>query len=75
MKKKCFVLHEEVIYVFHERKYIPKIEKLSFYLADVKVLGSMKYGKTINDYLHDSASKNNIKLKEYCASNSFKQPV
>ena len=50
MAKKCFVLHEEVIDVFHEFFYIPTIEKLSFHLAHVRIIGSMECGKTINDF-------------------------
>ena len=66
MIQKCFVLREEVIYVFHENKYIPTIEKLSFSLVHVKIIGSMECGKTKNDYLHDNASNNFIKLiKDY----------
>ena len=41
-----FVLHEEVIDVFHEKNYIPTIEKLSFNLACVRILGSMECGRT-----------------------------
>ena len=29
--KKCFVLHKKVIDDFHEKNYIPTIEKLSFH--------------------------------------------
>ena len=32
MANKCFVLHEEVIYDFHEKYYIPTIEKCHFIL-------------------------------------------
>ena len=42
--------------------YIPTIEKLSFNLVRVRILGSMEYGKTRNDCFNDNASKNNIKL-------------
>ena len=41
MVKKCYVLHEEVIDVFHEKFYIPKIEKLSFHIAHVRIIGYM----------------------------------
>ena len=57
MVKKHFVIHEEVIDVFHEKSYIPKIEKLSFYLTHVKILGSMEYGNTRYDYFRDNALK------------------
>ena len=50
MEKICFVFHEEVIDVFHQKK-IPTIEKLSFHLAHVMILGSMEYGKIRNDCL------------------------
>ena len=56
MVKKCFVLHEEVIDVFHE-KIITTIEKLSFHLAHVRIIGSMEYEKTINYCLRANASK------------------
>ena len=31
------------------------MEKLSFRLSHVRILGSMEYGKTRNDCLHDNA--------------------
>ena len=64
MAKKCLVLHEEVIDVFHEKYYIPAIEKLSFNLAHVRLIGSMECGKTRNIFFRPNA---NIykKLKEY----------
>ena len=55
MVKKYFVLHEEVIDVFCEKIYIPTIEKLSFHLAHVRIIGSIECGKTINDYFRDNA--------------------
>ena len=63
MAKKCVVLHEEVIDVFYEKYYIPTIEILSFNLAHVRILGSMEFGKTRNDYFHGNALKKNTKLK------------
>ena len=39
--RKCFVIYDEVIDVFHEKYYIPTIEKLQFHLAHVQILGSM----------------------------------
>ena len=45
MANKCFVLHEEVIDVFHEKNYITTIEKLSINLAHVRIIGSMEFGK------------------------------
>ena len=65
MAKKCSVLHEEVIDVFNEKIYIPTIEKLSFHVSYVRIIGSMVLGKTRNDSFHDNASKINIKLKKY----------
>ena len=50
MVKKCFVLHKEVIGVFYEKFYIPTIEKLSFHLANIRILGSMECGKTRNGF-------------------------
>ena len=41
MVKKCSVLHEEVIDVFHKIYYIPTIEQSSFHLAHVRIIGSM----------------------------------
>ena len=70
-----FVLHEEVIYVFYEFFYIPTTGKLSFHLAHVRILGSMKFGKTRNGCFHANASKNNIKLNNIMQENSAKQPV
>ena len=55
MVKKCIFLHEEAIYIFHGRYYIPTIEKLVFNLAHIRILGSMEFGKTRNDCFHDNA--------------------
>ena len=52
--KKYFVLHEEFIDVFHEKCYIPTIEKLSFHLARVRILGS-KCGKTRDYFYRENA--------------------
>ena len=41
MVNKFFVIHEEVIDVFHNKVYIPTIEKFSFYITHVRILGSM----------------------------------
>ena len=56
MVKKCFVLHEEVIDVFNEKSYIPIIEKLSFHLYHIRIIGSMECGRSRNDCLHANAS-------------------
>ena len=50
MANKCFVFHEEVIDVFHNKFYIPTREKLSFFLSHVSIIGSMECGRTRNDY-------------------------
>ena len=63
MAKKYFVLHEEVIDVVHTNIYIPTIEKLSFNLVHVRIIGSMECGKTRNDF-HDNASTHIYKVKE-----------
>ena len=57
MVKKCFVLYGEVIDVFCEKFYIPTIEKLSFHLDHVSILGSMKFGKTKNDCFRENSWK------------------
>ena len=67
MGKKWFVLHEEVIDIFHENFHIPKIEKRSFHLSRIKIIGSMEDGKTRNDCFHANVSKIYIKLKKYYA--------
>ena len=64
MVKKCFVLHEEVINLFHNKFRIPTIEKLPFHLACVRIIGSMDCGKTGNMFLHGNAFKNKYKVKE-----------
>ena len=51
MVKKCFVLHKEVIDIFHDKLYIPTIEKLPFHLSRVSILGSMECWKTRNCFL------------------------
>ena len=56
MVNKCFVIHEEVIDVFYDKFYIPTIEKLSFNLFHVRIIGSMEYDNTRNDCYHDNAS-------------------
>ena len=75
MVKKCFVLHEEVIDVFHEKYHIPTLEKLPFHLNHARILGYMERGKTRNDFFHGNASNIYIKLKNYYAEKSAKQPV
>ena len=47
MVRKYFVTHEEVIYVFHEKYFITKIEKKKFNLSCVRILGAMEC-KNIN---------------------------
>ena len=49
MVKKYFVLHEGIIYFFHEKIFIPTTEKLAFHIAHFVILGSMDCGKTKND--------------------------
>ena len=63
MVTECFVLHKDVIDIFHAKFYIPTIEKLSFRLFCVRVLGSMEFGKTRNDFFHDNAFKNRVKVR------------
>ena len=41
MVKKCFILHEEVIDIFHEKYYIPTIQKMSFHIVNVRIFFSM----------------------------------
>ena len=65
MVNKSFVIHEEVIDIFHENFHIPTIEKLSFYLGRFRIVGSMECEKTRNDCFHNNVPKNNIELKKY----------
>ena len=51
------------------------MEKLSFHLAHVRILGSMDYWETRNDFFRSNASKNSIKLKMIMQKNSAKQLV
>ena len=62
---KSFVLHEEVIDVFHKKCYITTIEKLSLYLAHVQILRSTECGKARNNYYQENPGKNNSKLMKY----------
>ena len=55
MVKTCFVFHEEVIDVFHDKIYTPTIEKLQFHLTRVRILGSIELGKTSNQFFHSNA--------------------
>ena len=50
-----------------EKYYITTIEKLSFNLDHVRIIGSMECGKTRNDCFRANASKENVKLKKYYA--------
>ena len=52
---KSFVIHEEVIYVFHEKYDIPTIGKLSFHLDHVRIIGSMEFARTRNDCFQANA--------------------
>ena len=73
--KKCFVLHGEVIDVFHEKHYIPTIKKISFHIDHVRILGSMECGKTRNYCFHSNASKNSVKLKNIMQKNSANRTI
>ena len=75
MLNKCSVIHKEVIDIFHEFFYIPTIEKLSFHLSHVSILGSMEYGKTRNDCFRANASKKYIKFKNDYVEKPAKRPV
>ena len=75
MANNCFVLHKEVIDVFHEKKYIPTIEKRSFHLVHDRILGSVECGKFRNYCFHENESKNSIELKKDYAENSAKQRI
>ena len=57
MMKKYNVFHEEFIDVFHDKFHIPKVEHFSFDLAHVRIIGSMKCGKTRNDCFHNHTTK------------------
>ena len=48
MAKRICSHHEEVIDVFHDNFYMTTIEKLSFYLVHVRIIGSMECGKNRN---------------------------
>ena len=57
MVKKHFLINEEKIDVFHNIFYIPTIEKLSFHISHVRIIGSMECRKTRNEYHHESLCK------------------
>ena len=61
MVKKCFVLHKEVIDVFPKKCYILTIEKLSFYLDHVSIIGPMERGKAIHNFFKIMNLKNKDK--------------
>ena len=48
MVNKYFVLHEDFMDIFNDKIYIPTIEKLSFDLAHVRILGSTENGNNRN---------------------------
>ena len=54
MVNNYFVLHEEFIYVFHENNYSHN-RTLSFYLARVRIIGSMECENNINDCFRANA--------------------
>ena len=56
MENKIFVLHEEVIDLFHRIKKIQN-RKISFHLAHVRILGSMECVKIRKVFFHDNAPK------------------
>ena len=56
-----------------EKYYITTIEKLSFNLDHVRIIGSMECGKTRNDCFHGYSLKNIY--KQYYAEKLPKQPV
>ena len=60
------------LYIFHENIIIPTIEKLSFYLAHFRILGSMECGNTRNDCFRANVSKNDLNLKNNYAEKSAK---
>ena len=43
----------------------PQKKKLSFHLAHIKIIGSMKYENTRNDFFHDNTFKNINSRKDY----------
>ena len=64
MAKKVFVLHEEVMDVFNNFFNITTIEKPSFHLDHVSIIGSTECGKTRTDCLRAIIHQTNIKLKK-----------
>ena len=64
MAKHFWFFTRELLMSFLKYIYIPTTEKLSFHIAHVRILGSIKSGKTRNDFFHNTASKNNINLKK-----------
>ena len=46
--ERCFVHNEEVLDAFNDFFYILTIEKLSFHIYCVRILGSIEYEKTRN---------------------------
>ena len=58
--------------IFHDKIYISTIEKLSFHLAQVRIIFSIKCGKNINYCLYDNATKHNIQFKIYYAEKLIK---
>ena len=56
MLKKRFVLYEGFIDVYHNNK-IDAIEKLSYHIARVRILGSIEYVTTRNYYFLENSWK------------------
>ena len=74
MANNFFVLHKEVVDVFNNKFYIPTIEKLSFHIAHVRIIGSMEFRKT-KTYFLIKIYGNNIKLKRCHTEKPAKQLV
>ena len=74
MTKICSGIHEGVIDVFREKNYIPAIEKLSFHISHVMIIGSMEYGKTKND-CYQSNALNIYNLKNIMQKDLANHPV
>ena len=51
---------------------VTTIEKFSFHIDNVRMIGSTECGNTKNDSSQENTRKNDLKLRKYYAENSVK---
>ena len=62
MVKKCFVIQEEVIYLFCENFTFPQYKYCRFIYLILELLVFMEFGKTRNDFFRYNELKNKERI-------------